>query len=130
MRKGRKIGGCERRNGCKCARVDARSIAECSKESLCVLGTQPRDATREKEEEINTCYPVAEVFPSGWSENVSLYAKRNSPEARAASDFNREPIYRSDGFLEFFVILNRFIDINAGTAILTTIGMARIKCSI
>lgn len=59
---------------------------------------------------------------------MSLYAKRNSPEARAASDFNPEPIYRSDGFLEFFVILNRFIDINAGTAILTTIGTARIKC--
>lgn len=106
---------------------DARSIAECSKESLCVLGTQPRDATRGREEEINTCYPVAEVFPSGWSENVSLYAKRNSPEARAASDFNREPIYRSDGFLEFFIILNRFADVNAGTAVLTTIRTARIK---
>lgn len=96
-------------------RVDARSIAECSKESLCVLGTQPRVATRGKEEEINTCYPVAEVFPSGWSENVSLYAKRNSPEARTASDFNREPIYRSDGFLEFFAILNRSTDERLGS---------------
>lgn len=61
------------------------SIAECSKESLCVLGTQLRDAPRGKEGEINTCYPVAEVFPSGWSKNVSFYAKRNSPEARVAS---------------------------------------------
>lgn len=105
------IGRCERagRWCAKRGRMDASAreqthvrapIAECSKESLCILGTQFRDAIRGKEGEINTCYPVAEVFPSGWSKNVSLYAKRNLPEARRfASDFNREPIYRSDGFL-------------------------------
>lgn len=56
---------------------------------------------------VNTCYPVAKVFPSGWNENTSLYTERSSPEARAsASDFNRGPIYRSDAFLEFFTMLN------------------------
>lgn len=47
---------------------------------------------------------------SEWLERkrvFSLYAEmRSSPEARAASDFNRGPIYRSDAFREFFTTLN------------------------
>lgn len=91
-------------DGTKRGRMDASareqthvraSIAKCSKEPLCVLGTQLRDA-RGKDREINTCYPVAEVFPSGWSKNGSPYAKRNSSEARVAS----RPISIANQFID------------------------------
>lgn len=92
------------------ARADARSrihrgmlkgITACARPKV-PLGTKG----------VNTCYPVAKVFPSGWNENTSLYTGEKlaggarASERASASDFNREPIYRSDAFLEFFTMLN------------------------
>lgn len=104
----RRVRRCERTDGCGVReRAHVRvSIVECSKESR-RAHSEMLLRRRWRERGANTRYPVAKVFPSGWKENASLYTERSSAGGvRAASDFNREPIYRSDAFLEFFTMLN------------------------
>lgn len=54
---------------------------------------------RKGERGVNTCYPVAKVFPSGWNENASLYTKGRSPEARARARASR-PISITSQFID------------------------------
>lgn len=68
---------CERTNGCEQTHVRA-SIVECSKESRRALGAR----TPAGGMGVNSCHPVAKVFPSGWNGNASLYTERSSPGAR------------------------------------------------
>lgn len=96
-REGRKLMYEERTNGtCEQTHVRA-SIAECSKESLCVpLRRHSRERGRDKYLLPRRC------SVSKWLERKHVSLCEKEP-ARAASDFNRESIYRSDGFLEFFL---------------------------
>lgn len=63
------------------------SIVECSKESRrAALATRRTSACRCLDGRaggmgVNSCYPVAKVFPSGWNENarLSLYGEKLAP---------------------------------------------------
>jgi len=84
------------------------SIVECLKESQRAVGAHPRDVTLEtrgEEERSKHLLFAPKCFRMAGTK-VHLFILREVPRARTASDFNREPIYRSDAFHEFFTMLN------------------------